>query len=51
MHKAVVAAIGAVVVILNNLLDLHVVADENTIETVATVVTAILVYLVPNARA
>lgn len=48
MQKAIVAALGAVVVIANNLLDLHLVADENTIEAVATVITAALVYFVPN---
>lgn len=51
INKALVAIIGGAVILANSLLNTDWVVDETMINSIAAVVTPILVYLVPNAKA
>lgn len=51
INKALVAIVGGVVILANSLFNTDWVVDEAMINSIAAVVTPILVYLVPNAKA
>ena len=48
MNKAIVAVIGGAIVIVNTIWNVDVGIDPGTINAVASLATAALVYLVPN---
>lgn len=51
INKALVAIIGGAVILVNSLFNTDWALDETMINSIAAVVTPILVYLVPNAKA
>lgn len=50
VNKALVAIIGGVVILANSLFNTDWVVDETLINSIAAVVTPVLVYLVPNKQ-
>jgi len=47
-NKALVAILGAIVILVNTFTSWKIPVDEGTVASVATVITTILVYLIPN---